>query len=85
MPSVEGRSLSAAEKILREEGFSIHQPPLKVHREVEPGTVLLVWSGFAGGESWIPFEVRHCRPEGARWVVGGEFIYRTLSGSSEEE
>jgi len=58
---------------------------LLLDHAVEPGTVLLVWSGFAGGDAWIPFEVRHCRPEGGRWVVGGEFIYRTLSGSREEE
>jgi eukaryotic-like serine/threonine-protein kinase len=40
VPSVEGRSLKRAEEILEQHGFTINQPPLKVHRQVEPGTVL---------------------------------------------
>jgi beta-lactam-binding protein with PASTA domain/predicted Ser/Thr protein kinase len=40
VPSVEGRSLQRAEEILEQRGFSITQPPLTVHRQVEPGTVL---------------------------------------------
>ncbi len=40
VPSVEGRSLQRAEEILEQRGFTINQPPLKVHRQVEPGTVL---------------------------------------------
>jgi eukaryotic-like serine/threonine-protein kinase len=40
VPSVEGRSLKRAEEILEQRGFTVNQPPLKVHREVEPGTVL---------------------------------------------
>ncbi|HVX33780.1 MAG TPA: PASTA domain-containing protein [Solirubrobacterales bacterium] len=40
VPSVHGRSLQRAEEILENAGFSIKQPPLEVHRQVEPGTVL---------------------------------------------
>ena len=40
VPSVEGRSLQRAEEILEQRGFTVNQPPLKVHRQVEPGTVL---------------------------------------------
>ncbi|HEY2053897.1 MAG TPA: protein kinase, partial [Solirubrobacterales bacterium] len=40
VPSVQGRSLQRAEEILENAGFSIHQPPVQVHKEVEPGTVL---------------------------------------------
>jgi eukaryotic-like serine/threonine-protein kinase len=40
VPSVEGRSLKRAEEILEQRGFTVNQPPLKVHRQVEPGTVL---------------------------------------------
>jgi serine/threonine-protein kinase len=40
VPSVAGRSLQRAEEILEQRGFSIKQPPIQVHREVEPGTVL---------------------------------------------
>jgi hypothetical protein len=58
---------------------------LLLNHAVEPGTVLLVWNGFAGEDAWLPFEVRHCRPEGNGWVVGGQFIYLTLSGSREDE
>jgi serine/threonine-protein kinase len=40
VPNVHGRSLQRAEEILEGEGFSIRQPPLEVHRQIEPGTVL---------------------------------------------
>src|ERR1700742_903874 len=40
VPNVQGRSLQRAEEILEGAGFTITQPPLKVHRQVEPGTVL---------------------------------------------
>jgi beta-lactam-binding protein with PASTA domain/predicted Ser/Thr protein kinase len=40
VPDVHERSLAQAEQILREEGFSINRPPLKVHRQIAPGTVL---------------------------------------------
>ena len=40
VPSVEGRSLQRAEEILEQRGFTVSQPPLTVHREVEAGTVL---------------------------------------------
>jgi len=40
VPSVEGRSLQRAEEILEQRGFTVNQPPLTVHREVEAGTVL---------------------------------------------
>ena len=40
VPSVEGRSLQRAEEILEQRGFSVNQPPITVHREVEAGTVL---------------------------------------------
>jgi beta-lactam-binding protein with PASTA domain/predicted Ser/Thr protein kinase len=40
VPSVEGRSLQRAEEILEQRGFTIHQPPIQVERQVEAGTVL---------------------------------------------
>jgi eukaryotic-like serine/threonine-protein kinase len=40
VPSVQGRSLQRAEEILEQHGFSIKQPPIQVHKQVEPGTVL---------------------------------------------
>jgi beta-lactam-binding protein with PASTA domain/predicted Ser/Thr protein kinase len=40
VPDVHERSLAQAEQILTEEGFSINRPPLKVHRQIAPGTVL---------------------------------------------
>ncbi len=40
VPSVEGRSLQRAEEILEQHGFSVHQPPIKVERPIEAGTVL---------------------------------------------
>lgn len=40
VPSVEGRSLQRAEEILEQRGFTVNQPPLTVHREVQAGTVL---------------------------------------------
>jgi eukaryotic-like serine/threonine-protein kinase len=40
VPNVHGRSLQRAEEILESRGFSINQPPLQVHRQVEAGTVL---------------------------------------------
>jgi eukaryotic-like serine/threonine-protein kinase len=40
VPSVQGRSLQRAEEILEQRGFSIKQPPIQVHKQVEPGTVL---------------------------------------------
>jgi serine/threonine protein kinase len=40
VPSVQGRSLQRAEEILEQRGFSIRQPPIQVHKQVEPGTVL---------------------------------------------
>jgi serine/threonine-protein kinase len=40
VPSVHGRSLQRAEEILETAGFSIKQPPIEVHRQVQPGTVL---------------------------------------------
>ncbi len=40
VPSVEGRSLQRAEEILENEGFSVKQPPITVHRQVPAGTVL---------------------------------------------
>jgi eukaryotic-like serine/threonine-protein kinase len=40
VPNVHGRSLQRAEEILEQRGFTIKQPPIEVHREVEPGTVL---------------------------------------------
>jgi eukaryotic-like serine/threonine-protein kinase len=40
VPSVHGRSLQRAEEILENAGFSIKQPPIEVHRQVQPGTVL---------------------------------------------
>jgi serine/threonine-protein kinase len=40
VPSVEGRSLQRAEEILEQRGFTVNQPPITVHREVEAGTVL---------------------------------------------
>ena len=40
VPSVQGRSLQRAEEILEQRGFSINQPPIQVHKQVEPGTVL---------------------------------------------
>jgi serine/threonine-protein kinase len=40
VPSVHGRSLQRAEEILENAGFSIKQPPVEVHRQIEPGTVL---------------------------------------------
>jgi serine/threonine-protein kinase len=40
VPSVHGRSIQRAEEILENAGFSIKQPPIEVHREIEPGTVL---------------------------------------------
>ncbi|HEY0277938.1 MAG TPA: PASTA domain-containing protein, partial [Solirubrobacterales bacterium] len=40
VPNVQGRSLQRAEEILEGAGFTITQPPLKVHRQVERGTVL---------------------------------------------
>jgi serine/threonine-protein kinase len=40
VPDVHGRSLQRAEEILEQRGFTIKQPPIQVHREVEPGTVL---------------------------------------------
>jgi serine/threonine-protein kinase len=40
VPNVHGRSLQRAEEILENAGFSISQPPIEVHRQIEPGTVL---------------------------------------------
>jgi serine/threonine-protein kinase len=40
VPSVEGRSLQRAEEILEQRGFTVNQPPITVHRQVEAGTVL---------------------------------------------
>jgi serine/threonine-protein kinase len=40
VPSVEGRSLQRAEEILEQRGFTVSQPPITVHRQVEAGTVL---------------------------------------------
>jgi serine/threonine protein kinase len=40
VPSVEGRSLQRAEEILEQRGFSVSQPPIKVERQIEAGTVL---------------------------------------------
>jgi eukaryotic-like serine/threonine-protein kinase len=40
VPNVHGRSLQRAEEILENAGFSINQPPIEVHRQIEPGTVL---------------------------------------------
>jgi serine/threonine-protein kinase len=40
VPNVHGRSLQRAEEILENSGFSINQPPIEVHRQIEPGTVL---------------------------------------------
>jgi eukaryotic-like serine/threonine-protein kinase len=40
VPSVEGRNLQRAEEILEQHGFSINQPPIKVERSIEAGTVL---------------------------------------------
>jgi eukaryotic-like serine/threonine-protein kinase len=40
VPSVEGRSLQRAEEILEQRGFTVSQPPIQVHRQVEAGTVL---------------------------------------------
>ena len=40
VPSVEGRSLQRAEEILEQRGFTVNQPPIQVHRQVEAGTVL---------------------------------------------
>jgi serine/threonine protein kinase len=40
VPNVHGRSLQRAEEILEQRGFSIKQPPIQVHKQVEPGTVL---------------------------------------------
>jgi eukaryotic-like serine/threonine-protein kinase len=40
VPSVEGRSLTRAEEILEQRGFTINQPPIQVERQVEAGTVL---------------------------------------------
>ena len=40
VPNVHGRSLQRAEEILESRGFTINQPPIQVHRQVEAGTVL---------------------------------------------
>jgi serine/threonine protein kinase len=40
VPSVQGRSLQRAEEILEQRGFQVKQPPIQVHKQVEPGTVL---------------------------------------------
>jgi serine/threonine-protein kinase len=40
VPNVGGRSLQRAEEILEQRGFTVNQPPIQVHRQVEPGTVL---------------------------------------------
>jgi serine/threonine protein kinase len=40
VPSVQGRSLQRAEEILEQRGFTVKQPPIQVHKQVEPGTVL---------------------------------------------
>jgi serine/threonine protein kinase len=40
VPNVHGRSLQRAEEILEQRGFSVNQPPIQVHKEVEAGTVL---------------------------------------------
>jgi serine/threonine-protein kinase len=40
VPSVENRSLQRAEEILEQRGFTVNQPPIEVHRQIEPGTVL---------------------------------------------
>jgi serine/threonine protein kinase len=40
VPNVGGRSLQRAEEILEQRGFTVNQPPISVHRQVEPGTVL---------------------------------------------
>jgi serine/threonine-protein kinase len=40
VPNVHGRSLQRAEEILENAGFPISQPPIEVHRQIEPGTVL---------------------------------------------
>jgi serine/threonine-protein kinase len=40
VPSVQGRSLQRAEEILEQRGFTVNQPPIQVHKEIEAGTVL---------------------------------------------
>ena len=40
VPSVQGRSLQRAEEILEQHGFSVNQPPIQVHKQIEAGTVL---------------------------------------------
>ena len=48
---------------------------LQLDRPMKRGAVLLVWLGsISGDEAWIPLSVRHCRQEGERWIVGGEFV-----------
>jgi eukaryotic-like serine/threonine-protein kinase len=40
VPNVHGRSLQRAEEILEQRGFSVNQPPIQVHKQIEAGTVL---------------------------------------------
>jgi eukaryotic-like serine/threonine-protein kinase len=40
VPNVHGRNLQRAEEILEQRGFTVNQPPIQVHRQVEAGTVL---------------------------------------------
>ena len=48
---------------------------LAVEKPLEPGTALKVRPVFVFDDSfWVQVVVRHCHPQGHRWIVGCQFV-----------
>jgi hypothetical protein len=58
---------------------------LLLDTSMQEGTVLLVWFACEGEEeAWLPVEVRHCRSEGEKWLVGAEFTGSVIEMSGDK-
>jgi eukaryotic-like serine/threonine-protein kinase len=92
VPNVHGRSLQRAEEILENEGFSVDQPPIEVHRQIEPGTVLEQDPSASPpgreAEEHCSFLTLFCSKPAVRLTVSigpGEGAVPPVAGLSKEE
>jgi serine/threonine-protein kinase len=92
VPSVEGRSLQRAEEILEQHGFTVNQPPIRVERQIEAGTVLeqdpLPSPPAAKAEENCSFLTLFCSKPAVTLTVSvgpGEGVVPGVAGLSREE